>query len=244
MHHRQTTLNFRNFLQIQISLSFFSSFLKLEKKLIQHDYQHDSFRQNYQINLIVFRVGCTPLKKGVEKEVVWHSLRVSNLFGFLDRHRITVEIDVKDSLQTCPIQEEKDQFPSEIPAFPPSFPSSRFTISHRGIDVNYKRIPWLGERGRRDAVATAFSVETWKRRFTREDYIYIPMMTQIVPRVICSFPEERTLGTKTASRSFGGDDGAIYFGRRKERVLERVERSRLTKMNYIIKRVNLIKRKL
>lgn len=134
LHHRQTTLNFRNFLQIQISLSFFSSFLKLEKKLIQHDYQHDSFRQNYQINLIVFRVGCTPLKKGVEKEVVWHSLRVSNLFGFLDRHRITVEIDVEDSLQTCPIQEEKDQFPSEIPAFPPSFPSSRFTISHRGIE--------------------------------------------------------------------------------------------------------------
>lgn len=47
--------------------------------------------------------------------------------------------------------------------------------------VNCKRIPWLGERGRRDTVATAFSVETWKRRFTREDYIYIYIYTDDDP---------------------------------------------------------------
>lgn len=47
--------------------------------------------------------------------------------------------------------------------------------------VNCKRIPWLGERERRDAVATAFSVETWKRRFTREDYIYIYIYTDDDP---------------------------------------------------------------
>lgn len=186
-----------------------------------------------------------PLKKGVEKEVVWHSLRVSNLFGFLDRHRITVSRSMSRTLsKLVPSKRRRTNSLPKFRLFRLLFLRLVLRYLIEVSSVNCKRIPWLGERERRDAVATAFSVETWKRRFTREDYIYIPMMTQIVPRVICSFPEERTLGTKTASRSFGGDDGAIYFGRRKERVLERVERSRLTKMNYIIKRVNLIKRKL
>lgn len=61
-------------------------------------------------------------------------MRVSSLFGVDYSSNNSLKTDAEDSLQSSSIQEERDQFPSEISAFPPSFPSSRFTISHRGIE--------------------------------------------------------------------------------------------------------------
>lgn len=143
-------------------------------------------------------------------------MRVSSLFGVDYSSNNSLKTDAEDS--SSKVLPSKRRGTNSLPKFR-LFRLLFLRLVLRYLievsSVNCKRIPWLGEgRGTRSNRIFRGNVEatihTWNGR------LYTPMMTQIVPRVICSRGTNSRYKGCFEIASFG-HDSAIYLGGRKNK---------------------------